>query len=80
MRGGASRPRPNTSFLATLFPDEYGDQIETDVAMMTSIEGIFVIGDVRKHSFRQIATAVGEGATAAIAVERWLAERADADA
>ena len=71
---------PNTAFLANLFPDEHGDQIETDVGMMTSIPGIFVIGDVRKHSFRQIATAVGEGATAAIAAERWLAERPDADA
>jgi len=43
--------------------------------MMTPTPGIFAIGDVRKGSYRQVATAVGEGATAAMAAEHWLAER-----
>ncbi len=43
--------------------------------MMTSIPGVFAIGDVRKYSYRQIATAVGEGATAAMAAEHWLAAK-----
>ena len=42
--------------------------------MMTSVPGIFAIGDVRKYSYRQVATAVGEGATAGMAAEHWLAE------
>ena len=64
---------PNTAFLCNLWPD-CGGHVETDQHMMTSIPGIFAIGDVRKGSYRQIATAVGEGATAAIAAEHWISE------
>jgi len=66
--------QPNTQFLQNLFPDQSGGPIQTDLDMMTSIPGVFAIGDVRQHSYRQIATAVGEGATAAIAAEHWIAE------
>ncbi len=38
----------------------------------TSIPGVFAAGDVRKKILKQIATAVGDGATAAIMVERYL--------
>lgn len=44
--------------------DEAG-YIITDESMMTSIEGIYACGDVRKKEFRQIANACGEGALAA---------------
>ena len=37
--------------------------------MMTDILGLFAVGDVREGSYRQVATAVGEGATAAMAAE-----------
>lgn len=43
-------------------------------------EGIFLtkyaqtVGDIRENSYRQIATAIGEGVTAAIAAEHKLAE------
>ncbi len=63
---------PNTGFLGGLLDLDEGGHIETDRDMMTSIPGIFTIGDVRKYSYRQIATAVGEGATAAMAAERWI--------
>ncbi len=64
---------PNTEFLGGLLELDEGGHIETDRDMMTSIPGIFAIGDVRKYSYRQIATAVGEGATAAMAAEHWIA-------
>ncbi len=41
--------------------------------MMTSIPGLFAAGDVRSQLTRQITTAVGDGTTAAIAVEKYLA-------
>jgi thioredoxin reductase (NADPH) len=66
--------QPNTGFLCNLFPNQCMGEIETDGDMMTSVGGIYAIGDVRKNSYRQIATAVGEGATAAIAAEHWIAE------
>ena len=46
--------------------------------MMTSIKGIYAVGDVRKDSYRQIATAVGEGSTAAIAADHYIANLRDA--
>ncbi|AEV94837.1 thioredoxin-disulfide reductase [Pediococcus claussenii] len=39
--------------------------IPTDELMHTKVPGIFAVGDVRKKNLRQIATAVGEGGTAA---------------
>lgn len=63
---------PNTQFLSSLLPLDPGGHIETGWDMMTSVPGVFAIGDVRKGSYRQIATAVGEGATAAIAAEHWI--------
>lgn len=65
---------PNTGFLGDLFSVDVGVHIETDYKMETSIPGVYAIGDVRKNSFRQIATAVGDGVTAAIAAEHNLSE------
>lgn len=63
---------PNTGFLGNMFSVDAGSHIETDGNMATAIGGIYAIGDVRKDSFRQIATAVGEGVTAAIAARHWI--------
>ncbi|MFW5858225.1 MAG: thioredoxin-disulfide reductase [Planctomycetota bacterium] len=66
---------PNTNFLCNLIEADCGGHVETGDDMMTRIPGLFAIGDVRKGSYRQIATAVGEGATAAIAAEHYLSDR-----
>ncbi len=60
---------PNTDLICKLIPKNCRGHIETDNSMMTAIKGLFAIGDVREGSYRQVATAVGEGATAAMAVE-----------
>lgn len=65
---------PNTGFLGTLLCEDVGCHIETNMHMETSIEGLYAVGDIRKNSYRQIATAVGEGVTAAIAAEHKLSE------
>ncbi|MFO8059509.1 MAG: hypothetical protein R6U70_02475, partial [Bacillota bacterium] len=46
----------------------------TDEQMRTRVPGVFGVGDIRHRIQRQIATAVGDGATAAMAVEHYLAE------
>jgi len=51
-----------------LFPDATKDAtgyIVTDEDMRTSIEGLYAAGDVRAKSFRQVVTAVADGAIAA---------------
>ena len=51
--------------------DEEG-YILTDENGQTSAKGIFAAGDCRKKLVRQIATAVGDGATAACSTEKYL--------
>ena len=65
---------PNTGFLGNLLCVDAGCHIETNIHMETEIEGLYAVGDIRKNSYRQIATAIGEGVTAAIAAEHKLAE------
>jgi hypothetical protein len=45
----------------------------TDLAMHSSIPGLFVAGDMRAQLTRQVTTAQGDATTAAIAVYRYLA-------
>ncbi|HLG29506.1 MAG TPA: thioredoxin-disulfide reductase, partial [Candidatus Brocadiales bacterium] len=58
---------PNTGFLGDLLCVDQGCHIETDENMETAIKGIYAVGDIRKNSYRQLVTAAGEGAIAAIA-------------
>ncbi len=64
---------PNTEFLdgSGIELDEAGF-IKTDAKLQTSVSGIFASGDVRSGSTKQIAAAVGEGATAAISIREHL--------
>jgi thioredoxin reductase (NADPH) len=60
-------------FLNNLLSNEDG-YIITDQNMQTSVEGIFAAGDIRNKIARQVATAVGDGALAGIAVTGYLKE------
>lgn len=63
---------PNTAWLEGLVElDERGFVI-TDTGMATSLPGVFAAGDVRAGSTKQLASAVGEGAAAAIAIRHHL--------
>ena len=63
---------PNTSFLAgALDLDERGFVV-TDEQFRTSMPGVFAAGDVRRGSTKQLASAVGEGAAAAIQIRYHL--------
>jgi len=67
--------RPNSALIREHFAHDAGGYIITDDRMMTSIPGLFAAGDLRVQLTRQITTAVGDATTAAIAVEKYLAER-----
>lgn len=63
---------PRTQFLKGLVNVDEAGYIVTDENCETSVKGIFAAGDCRKKLLRQVATAVGDGATAAFAVEKYL--------
>lgn len=66
---------PKTAFLrGAVELDDWG-YIVTDDACRTSAEGVFAAGDSRRSFLKQIATAVGDGATAAFAAEKYLEHR-----
>lgn len=51
--------------------DEKG-YVESNEEMRTLVNGIFVCGDVRKKPLRQVVTATGEGAIAAVSAENYV--------
>lgn len=64
---------PNTTFLkdSAVELDELGF-IKTNSRLETNIPGVFASGDVRSGATMQIATASGEGATAALMIREYL--------
>jgi thioredoxin reductase (NADPH) len=63
---------PNTQFLNdSVDTDAYGF-IRADARMQTSVPGVFAAGDVRDTPLRQVSTAVGDGAIAAVSAEHYL--------
>jgi len=65
---------PRTQFLKGFLQMDEGGYLLTNEDCQTSVKGIFAAGDCRKRLLRQIATAVGDGATAAFAAEKYLEE------
>ncbi len=70
---------PNTGIVDGHAKHDAAGYFITDERMMTSIPGLFAAGDVRSQLTRQITTAVGDGTTAAIAVEKYLAALREQD-
>ncbi len=65
---------PRTQFLKGLVNLDEAGYVITDENCETSVKGVFAAGDCRKKLLRQVATAVGDGATAAFAAEKYLEE------
>jgi thioredoxin reductase (NADPH) len=63
---------PNTSFLNDAVKTDQFGFIQSDVKMQTSVPGVYAVGDVRDTPLRQIATAVGDAAIAAISAEHFI--------
>ena len=64
--------RPNTGVIAGHFDHDVMGYVLTDNAMMTSIPGLFVAGDLRAQLTRQVTTASGDATTAAIAADKYI--------
>ena len=69
---------PNSSLLKVHVDHDAAGYIQTDRNMQTSVEGIWAVGDVRAQLTKQIATAVGDGTTAAVAASMYISSLKDA--
>jgi len=69
---------PNSSLLKVHVDHDPAGYIQTDRNMQTSVEGIWAVGDVRSQLTKQIATAVGDGTTAAVAASMYISALKDA--
>lgn len=66
---------PNTGFLEGSGVElDDNRSIKSDANLSTNVPGIFVAGDVRSGATQQIASATGEGATAALMIREYLQE------
>jgi len=63
---------PNSDFVSNLVERDEAGFIKVNIDMRTSHPRIFAAGDVRADSARQVATAVGDGVTAAVKVQELL--------
>lgn len=72
--------KPNSHLVAQHVSHDPQGYLLTDDRMMTSIPGLWAAGDVRVQLVKQVTTAVGDGTTAAIAIEKYLTERRQAAA
>ncbi len=67
---------PNTALLDGVVALDERGCVPTDIWMRTELPGLFAAGDVRADAAGQAINAAGDGATAAVAAHRYLAERA----
>ena len=63
---------PNSDILKVHVDHDAEGYITTGPDMKTSVEGIWAVGDVRAQLTKQIATAVGDGTTAAVAASLYV--------
>jgi thioredoxin reductase (NADPH) len=63
---------PNSRLLKVHVDHDEAGYIITDRNMETSVPGIWAVGDVRAQLTKQIATAVGDGTTAAVAASAYI--------
>ena len=63
---------PNAQYLSGFVELDNAGHIPTDIWMRTAVPGLLAAGDIRQGSAAQLASAAGDGATAAIAAQRYI--------
>jgi thioredoxin reductase (NADPH) len=64
--------RPNTGMFKGILEMDAQGYILGDEAMHTSLEGVFVAGDVKAKKYRQLTTAMNDGTIAALEAEEYI--------
>jgi thioredoxin reductase (NADPH) len=69
---------PNSGLFKVHVDHDEAGYILTGRDLQTSVPGIWAVGDVRSQLTKQIATAVGDGTTAAVAASMYVTALKDA--
>ncbi len=64
---------PNTSLVDGIAPLDPSGRIKVDAAMRSEVRGLAAAGNVRQGSPHRAAAAMGDGAAAAVSLDRYLA-------
>ena len=64
--------KPNTDYLKDILTLDAAGAIVTNDRMETGVPGILAAGDIRSNSIRQVISAAGDGATAAVNAEKYI--------
>lgn len=65
--------KPNTGYLEGVVKLDKNNAVITDDKMATDVPGIFAVGDIRSGSIRQVISATGDGAVAAVNAGKYIA-------
>ncbi|MGH7776734.1 MAG: thioredoxin-disulfide reductase [Candidatus Dormibacterales bacterium] len=68
---------PNSGVLKEHAEHDAAGYLITDREMRTSVDGVWAVGDVRQQLTKQIATAVGDGTTAAVSASQYVESARD---
>lgn len=66
---------PKTDYLQNQITLDERGYVITNNELGCSLPGVFAAGDVRQKTLRQVSTAVGDGAVAAMSAERYITEK-----
>lgn len=72
-QGGGSKPI--TDFCQSKVALDENGGVIVDESMMTSVSGVYAIGDIRNTDYKQVVVAASDGCIAAMAVEKFLNNR-----
>lgn len=63
---------PNTAFLKGALPIDENGYVPSNAKMETGVPGVYAVGDIRPDTLRQVVTAAGDGAIAAIQADKYI--------
>ena len=63
---------PNSPLVSNLVEVDNAGHIPVNISMETPVAGLYAVGDIRQNSVSQLASAVGDGATAAISAFNFI--------
>jgi thioredoxin reductase (NADPH) len=64
--------KPNTDYLKDILTLDAAGAIVTNDRMETGVPGVFAAGDIRSNSIRQVISAAGDGAIAAVSAGKYI--------